>query len=57
MADKKTYYRFCDLCGLDFKAHSPFAKMCPECKKVRFKKPEPIVIDPKRLKIPVGARA
>lgn len=35
----KTYIRWCDLCGLDFKALSPFAKMCPQCKSVKFKKP------------------
>lgn len=29
----------CDLCGNPWKSKSPFAKICPSCKVVRFKKP------------------
>ena len=39
---QKVYIRFCDLCGIDFRALSPFAKACPKCKEVRFKKPGPM---------------
>lgn len=42
----RQYIRWCELCGVDFKARSPFAQSCPKCKLVRFKKPGP---EPKKI--------